>query len=56
MLTLARLLERTCSDIIVRLAAVIAVYPKRSMDQPQSALNRTWVSSLLVEMTWVLAW
>ena len=53
--TLAELFERTCSDIIVRLAAVIAVYPKRSMSHPQIALNRTWVSSLLVEMTWVLA-
>ncbi|MNP64659.1 hypothetical protein D3C76_1601740 [compost metagenome] len=52
---MARLLARTPIAVMVRLAAVIAVYPKRSMGQPQIALKSTWVSSLSVDSTLLLA-
>ncbi|MNJ74699.1 hypothetical protein D3C77_716770 [compost metagenome] len=56
-LTLARLLAWICSACMLRLAAVIAVYPRRSMGQPPYiALNRIWSRSFWVEMTLVLAW
>ncbi|EPJ93813.1 hypothetical protein CF149_10268 [Pseudomonas psychrophila] len=32
------------------------MYPKRSMGQPQMELKSTWVSSLLVDNTLLLAW